>query len=128
VVRKKIIKVADFGSLNLENTTNALHKEDRQYLRLVSFEYLGSAKFGNEYLDEVLKEMKSQMPIGYEAKKQEWGLNTEQAKRQYGLLGILIVAIFFICTILFENFSTAIFHLIFDPDQFYRTVFDIFLG
>ncbi|GMQ26130.1 efflux RND transporter permease subunit [Algoriphagus sp. oki45] len=100
----KIVKISDFGALSLETTTNALHKEDRQYLRVVSFEYMGSAKFGNEYLDEVLKEMKAQMPIGYEAKKQEWGWSFEQTKRQYGLLGLLIVAIFFICTILFENF------------------------
>ncbi|GMQ28315.1 efflux RND transporter permease subunit [Algoriphagus confluentis] len=100
----KIVKISDFGALSLETTTNALHKEDRQYLRVVSFEYMGSAKFGNEYLEEVLKEMKAQMPIGYEAKKQEWGWSFEQTKRQYGLLGLLIVAIFFICTILFENF------------------------
>ncbi|GAB2480478.1 efflux RND transporter permease subunit [Algoriphagus taiwanensis] len=101
---EKIVKISDFGALSLETTTNALHKEDRQYLRVVSFEYMGSAKFGNEYLEEVLKELKAQMPIGYEAKKQEWGWSFEQTKRQYGLLGLLIVAIFFICTILFENF------------------------
>ena len=101
---EKILKISDFGALSLETTTNALHKEDRQYLRVVSFEYMGSAKFGNEYLEEVLKELKAQMPIGYEAKKQEWGWSFEQTKRQYGLLGLLIVAIFFICTILFENF------------------------
>jgi len=110
--------VADFGTLNLENTTNALHKEDRQYIRVVSFEYMGSAKFGNEYLDEVLKEMKAQMPIGYEAKKQEWSWNSEQAKRQYGLLGLLIVAIFFICTILFENFRQPFFILFLIPISF----------
>jgi multidrug efflux pump subunit AcrB len=126
--KEKIIKVADFGSLNLENTTNALHKEDRQYLRLVSFEYLGSAKFGNEYLDEILKEMKSQMPIGYEAKKQEWGLNTDQAKRQYGLLGILIVAIFFICTILFENFRQPFFILFLIPISFIGLFLTFSLG
>lgn len=101
---EKIVKISDFGTLSLETTTNALHKEDRQYLRVVSFEYMGSAKFGNEYLEEVLKELKAQMPIGYEAKKQEWGWSFEQTKRQYGLLGLLIVAIFFICSILFENF------------------------
>ena len=102
---EKIVKISDFGSLNLETTTNALHKEDRQYIRIVSFEYMGSAKFGNEYLEEVLKEQKAEMPIGYEAKKQEWSWNSAQAKRQYGLLALLIVGIFFICTILFENFK-----------------------
>lgn len=100
----KILKISDYGGLTLETTTNALHKQDRQYLRVVSFEYMGSHKFGDEYLTEVLEEMKAQMPIGYEAKKQTWGWGTEQAQRQYGLLALLIVGIFFICTILFENF------------------------
>jgi multidrug efflux pump subunit AcrB len=114
----KILKVADFGTLNLETTTNALHKEDRQYIRVVSFEYMGSAKFGNEYLQEVLEEMKAEMPIGYEAKKQEWSWGTEQAKRQYGLLGLLILGIFFICTILFENFRQPFFILFLIPISF----------
>lgn len=114
----KILKISDFGALSLENTTNALHKEDRQYLRIVSFEYMGSAKFGNEYLEEVLEEMKAEMPIGYEAKKQEWGWSYEQTQRQYGLLGLLIVAIFVICTILFENFRQPMMIIFLIPISF----------
>lgn len=116
--KDRIMKISDFGALNLETTTNALHKEDRQYIRVVSFEYMGSAKFGNEYLEEVLEEMKSQMPIGYEAKKQEWTWGMEQAKRQYGLLGLLIVGIFFICTILFENFRQPFYIIFLIPISF----------
>lgn len=114
----RILKIADFGSLNLETTTNALHKEDRQYIRVLSFEYMGSAKFGNEYLDEVLEEMKRIMPIGYEAKKQTWSWNSEKAKREYGLLGLLIVGIFFICTVLFENFRQPVYIILLIPISF----------
>lgn len=114
----RILKISDYGTLNLENTTNALHKEDRQYIRSVSFEYMGSAKFGNEYLDEVLDEMKVLMPIGYEAKKQTWSWNSEKAKREYGLLGLLVVGIFFICTILFENFKQPFYIIFLIPISF----------
>ncbi|MFN3998244.1 efflux RND transporter permease subunit [Algoriphagus sp.] len=114
----KILKISDYGTLNLENTTNALHKEDRQYIRVVSFEYMGSGKFGNEYLDEVLKEMKAIMPIGYEAKKQSWSWNSDKAKREYGLLGLLVVGIFFICTILFENFKQPFYIIFLIPISF----------
>ncbi len=114
----RILKISDYGTLNLENTTNALHKEDRQYIRVVSFEYMGSAKFGNEYLDEVLDEMKVLMPIGYEAKKQTWSWNSEKAKREYGLLGLLVVGIFFICTILFENFKQPFYIIFLIPISF----------
>jgi len=114
----RIMKISDYGTLNLETTTNALHKEDRQYIRVVSFEYMGSAKFGNEYLDEVLEEMKVIMPIGYEAKKQTWSWNSDKAKREYGLLGLLIVGIFFICTILFENFKQPVYIIFLIPISF----------
>jgi multidrug efflux pump subunit AcrB len=114
----RILKISDYGTLNLESTTNALHKEDRQYIRVVSFEYMGSAKFGNEYLDEVLGEMKVIMPIGYEAKKQTWSWNSDKAKREYGLLGLLVVGIFFICTILFENFKQPFYIIFLIPISF----------
>ncbi len=115
---ERIMKIADYGTLNLETTTNALHKEDRQYIRVVSFEYMGSGKFGNEYLDQVLDEMKQVMPIGYEAKKQSWSWNSEKAKREYGLLGLLTVGIFFICTILFENFRQPVYIILLIPISF----------
>lgn len=114
----KIFKVSNFGSLTKEFTTNALHKEDRQYIRLVAFEYMGSAKFGNEYLDEVLTEMKATMPIGYSASKQTWSWNWEKAKRQYSLILVLIVGIFFITSILFENLKQPFYIIVIIPIAF----------
>ncbi|WP_373492653.1 efflux RND transporter permease subunit, partial [Aquiflexum sp.] len=114
----KIFKVSNFGTLNKETTTNALHKEDRQYIRLVAFEYMGSAKFGNEYLDEVLEEMKANMPIGYTASKQTWSWNWEKAKRQYSLILVLIVGIFFITSVLFENLKQPFYIIVIIPISF----------
>ena len=114
----RIFKVSGFGSLQKETTTNALHKEDRQYIRLVSFDYMGSAKFGGEYLDEVLEEMKANMPIGYTASRQTYTWNYDQAKRQYGLLLVLVIGIFFICSILFENFKQPLFIIFIIPISF----------
>lgn len=114
----RIVKVSGLGSLQKEFTTNALHKEDRQYIRLVSFEYMGSAKFGGEYLDEVLDEMKASMPIGYTASRQTYSWNYDQAKRQYGLLLVLIVGIFVICSLLFENFKQPLYIIFIIPVSF----------
>lgn len=115
---ERIYKISDFGTLTKETTTNALHKENRQYIRVASFEYMGSAKFGNEYLEEVLDEMKATMPIGYEAKKQTWSWDYDKAKRQYGLIGLLIVAIFLICAVLFENLKQPLYIISIVPISF----------
>ncbi len=94
---------ASFVNLHKEQTMNAIHKENRQYIRVVGFDYYGSNKFGNKYLDTVLKEMAKELPVGYEAKKSGWQWNWEKTKRNYGLLLILAVGIYFICSVLFEN-------------------------
>lgn len=114
----RVFKVSSFGSLQKETTTTALHKEDRQYIRLVAFEYMGSAKFGNEYLDEVLKEMKTLMPIGYTAEKNTWSWNFDKAKRQYSLILVLVVGIFFITSILFENLKQPFYIIVIIPISF----------
>lgn len=113
-----IFKVSSFGTLTKETTTNALHKEDRQYIRIVSFEYMGSAKFGNEYLEEVLGEMKAGMPIGFTAEKESYSWNFDRAKRQYSLLLLLVAVSFFICGVLFENLKQPFYIIAIIPISF----------
>ena len=115
---EKIFKIADYGTLAKEKTTNALHKEDRQYIRIVGFEYMGSSKFGTEFLEEVLKEMKQEMPIGYTAKQKSWEWDYGSTKRRYGLIGLLIVGIFVICSVLFENLKQPLFIIALIPISF----------
>jgi multidrug efflux pump subunit AcrB len=115
---KEIFRVGSFGTLKKETTTSSLHKEDRQYIRLVSFEYMGSAKFGGEYLDEVLGELKTTLPLGYTATKQTYSWDYSKAKRQYGLLAVLVVGIFFICSVLFENFKQPLVIIFIIPISF----------
>lgn len=112
------IPISDVSTLKLESTTNAIYKEDRNYIRVVSFEYYGSARFGDKYLEEVLQEYESQKPLGYEAEKRTFSWNLDNAKKQYGLLGILVIAIFFICSILFESFRYPFYILILIPIAF----------
>jgi multidrug efflux pump subunit AcrB len=114
----RVFKISDYGTLTKETTTNSLNKEDRQYIRIVAFEYMGSGKFGNEYLEEVLEEMKQTMPIGYEAKKDSYNWNYDQQKRQYSLLGLLIIGIFMICAVLFENLKQPIYIIVIIPISF----------
>jgi multidrug efflux pump subunit AcrB len=112
------LQLLGFSELNLQRTSNAIHKENRQYIRLVGFEYFGSHKFGSEYLDEVLAEMVQEMPLGYEAKKMSWQWTWDKVKRQYGLLFLLLVGIFMICAILFESLRQPFFIILTVPLSF----------
>lgn len=113
-----LMDFSEFASLKLRKTVNTIYKEDRQYIRIIGFDYFGSARFGNKYLEEKLEEMKAEMPVGYTAEKKEWSWDRETIQRQYGLLAVLIVAIFFICSILFESFRQPLFIIAIIPVSF----------
>jgi multidrug efflux pump subunit AcrB len=104
----KTIALQDFSTLKKQSSTSAIYKENRLYLRIIGFDYYGGANFGQKFLDQTLENYKAQMPQGYEVKQLENNFfSWEKAKTQYGLLLILVVIIFFICSILFENFRQA---------------------
>jgi multidrug efflux pump subunit AcrB len=105
----RLVRIKDLADMRFEKTPNTIYKENRQYKRVVAFDYYGSNKFGSEYRDQVLEEMAQIMPVGYEAKSGGyfwWG--SQDQKTQYGLLALLIVGIFFISAILFENLRQPI--------------------
>lgn len=98
------VQLSNFGNITLKKTNNALHKENRQYVRIVGYEYLGSYHFGKKHLNQVLEEAKNTLPLGYNIKSLSNNWDYDQVKWQYGVLLILFIAIFFICSILFESF------------------------
>ncbi|MFT6962512.1 MAG: multidrug efflux pump subunit AcrB [Flammeovirgaceae bacterium] len=102
-IGEETTRLNQFGTLELERTANSIQKEDRQYIRVIGFDYFGSPHFGNKYLKTVLEEIKPQLPIGYSAKKLDFSWDFDKTKRQYSLLLVLIVGIYFICAILFES-------------------------
>jgi len=111
-------KTGDFASVELVNTAPAIHKEDRQYIRLVGFEYFGSNIFGSRYLNKVLKEMEGILPAGYSAERKTWQWDNEKTKRQYGLLFLLIAAIYVICAVLFESLKLPFYIIVMIPVSF----------
>lgn len=95
-----------FGRLIKRKVAASIHKEDQQYLRMISFEYLGSGQFGSRYLDQVIEQMNLEMPLGYSLERQSYQFGSEK-KKQYQLLLLVLALIFAICAIMFESFRQA---------------------
>ena len=122
----RFVRIKDYATLSFEKSANQIHKEDRQYIRIVAFDYLGSHKFGNEHRQNVIDEMNAEMPVGYFAEPaQNYYFNFEKTKRQYGLLVFLMLGIYFICAVLFENLRQP-FHIIFTIPVSFIGLFLIF--
>jgi hypothetical protein len=53
-VNGNLLKLSDAGTVVRRKVTPEIHKEDQQYKRVVSFEYMGSASFGEKFLTKTL--------------------------------------------------------------------------
>lgn len=117
-------KLSSIATMRKEITSNAIHKQDRQYIRNVGFEYIGNHQFGREFLKTKIAEMQSEMRPGYSIKTDSGIWSWEEAKRQYLIVIILIVGIYFIASILFENLNQPFFIVLTIPLSF----IGVFLG
>ena len=103
----RMARAESLGKLALQITSANIRKEERQYIRMLGFEYIGSMMFGAQFLDEIIDQTKKELPVGYsieEAKWTWWG----EVKRKYGLIFALLLVVFFIGCVLFENMREAV--------------------
>jgi multidrug efflux pump subunit AcrB len=96
-------RLRNLGRIERQRTTPEIHKEEQAYVRLVSFEYFGSAHFGDKFLSKTLDEFRPLLPLGYSAKKQDFNWWSQETRKQYELIGLVMVLIYVICAIIFES-------------------------
>lgn len=97
------LKLGEHAKLIREKIMPNIRKEDQEYLRQVSFNYMGSAFLGEKFLDNTLKSFEQALPMGYSAKKESfkgWQMETHQ---QYGLVALSLLLIFIIGAVFLES-------------------------
>lgn len=100
----RAIRFRDIGAMTLDKIPGAVYKENRAYVRIVSFEYNGSADFGGRFLDRSIKEFKEKIPQGYLMQRIDDSGTKKNDNGLYGsIIMLLIVVNYIICAILFEN-------------------------
>jgi len=109
--------LGDVARLDKRKVAAALHKEDQQYIRMVEFEYTGSARFGSRYLDEVMDQLQRELPLGYTMERITYSFGRE-GRRLYGLLALVAALIFFVCAVTFESLRQGLLVLLLIPTSF----------
>ena len=100
----------DFGTiaqLTKHPTPQGLHKENQQYLRRITFEYLGSFRFGQRHLLACLDTLRAELPLGYSVEVPT-GSSTPPVQDLFVALGVVLILIFLICAVLFESLRQAL--------------------
>ena len=99
------INLKSVASISKEQDAEKIDKENQEYVRIVAFQYAGNFKFGNDFLEKNLKELKLILPLGYKFEKEtsNWNSYQEEKNNYFYLLLLIVVLIYFICSILFES-------------------------
>ena len=95
-------KVSDFMSIERREAKNCIPKKNQEYVLRVAFNVLGSYTYTSKYIEKITKEYNAKMPVGYRCLNTSYGYY-EDTGTQYWLILLIVVIIFFICSILFES-------------------------
>jgi multidrug efflux pump subunit AcrB len=104
---KSFLRMQDVARVKKESGGVDIVKQNQEYCLILAYNYIGTDEMGLHIQHNVLKEVKEYLPLGYTVKGDDfnfyWG--NESSKKQYWLLVLVILAIFFICSILFESLT-----------------------
>ena len=94
--------VSDFMSIERREAKNCIPRQNQEYVLHVAFNILGSYTYTSRYIERIIKEFNHRIPVGYKCQNASYGYYKDDGT-QYWLLGLIIVIIFFVCSILFES-------------------------
>ncbi|QHS63535.1 efflux RND transporter permease subunit [Chitinophaga agri] len=92
-----------FGQLAREKVSNKIYKKDRQYLRVVSYNYQGDDQFGSQHQALAIRQFNVVMPAGFSASKYAFNFKEENKALPVWPLWLLVALNFVITCMVFEN-------------------------
>lgn len=103
------VRLEGIAKFSLEETAGTIYKVDRQYVRIVGFEYSGTSIFANTLIDEKIEYMRRNMPVGYSLEKKEHDWEKKKSNEYYVFILYLLVINFVICALLFESLKQPLY-------------------
>ena len=100
----KEYKLMELVKLQKTQAPQNIVKEDQQYRLCLQYEYIGAFEQGRKLLERNIEEFQNELPMGYTIKSESqywnWGRGNN---KQYALLLLIFVIIYFTCSILFNS-------------------------
>ncbi|WEK33542.1 MAG: efflux RND transporter permease subunit [Candidatus Pseudobacter hemicellulosilyticus] len=125
-----LVRLDKLGGIVLRSTVSSIYKENRQYIRVLGFEYMGPAQAGQKILDTTLKAMRTEIPAGYTAvdksNPNSWGTDTRPQRQP--LAFALLAIIFFMGSIIFGSLRKPFFMIAVIPVSYMGLMLLFYLG
>jgi multidrug efflux pump subunit AcrB len=104
-IGEKEVKLSHVAEIEKGQSPQNIYKDNQQYRLCIQYEYIGASEQGQKVLEEVVDSFKKQLPMGYTVENKS-GRNYYRRNdngKQYGLLFLILVIIFFLSSILFNS-------------------------
>lgn len=101
------IRLSDFMEINRREAKNCIPREKQEYVLRVAFNVIGSYTYSCRYIKRITEAYNARFPVGFRCMDPRFGY-FQQGNTQYWLIGLVVLIIFFVCTILFESFYKSV--------------------
>ena len=103
-IGNRTYKLGEVADITKTQAPQEVGKENQQYRLVVQYDYIGAHTQGNKILEREVESLNNRLPMGYTAEQESsgWGWGSKDNK-QYWLIGLLIVIVFFTTSVLFNS-------------------------
>ncbi|MDR1864957.1 MAG: efflux RND transporter permease subunit [Bacteroidales bacterium] len=97
------VKLSSLGKMVKEPEQREICKENQQYTMVLSYDYVGSGRFGRRLHERVIREAGETLPLGFKAEDMDGDNWWQKERKQYWLVLLIIAVMYVLCAILFES-------------------------
>ena len=97
------LKLSSTGDMVRDVEQMEISKENQQYTMFLTYDYVGSARFGSRMHERIIDETNEILPLGYRVQAIGGWNWWQQQKKQYWLILLILVVMYMFCAILFES-------------------------
>lgn len=101
-VNNREFSFAHIGEVGKRDVAQRITKKNQEYSLEVAFNFMGSYDLSDKFIKQVTEEVNAVLPVGFRTVNRSYGWY-EDSGTQYWLIALIVVIVFFICSILFES-------------------------
>lgn len=123
------VRLSDFGTIEKRLSGNDIYKYNQEYILKVAYDFIGTYelahKISKRYADYFTEHV---LPIGYKVHDESFNFWRVDSSKQYYLLALVILIIYFICAILFESLLKPLVIIMLIPVSFVGLFLLFYIG
>lgn len=118
---------AHLGEISKRNVATRITKNNQEYSLQVAFNFMGSYDLSDKFIKQITEEVNAVLPVGFRTVNESFGWYDDRGS-QYWLILLIVVIIFFTCSILFESFRQPLVIISLIPISFIGTFLTFYIS